>query len=401
MPGSRRLILFVLTGAAAVALGVPSASGQSLWEKKRHVDTRISGLQSQITRAKQREGVLSSEIGAASSQIDALAGRIGVLSDRLAVLERDLAAHRARLERLRERYREQTRHLNRLVQQHAVAQRRLEERLVALYEAEETTEIDVLFQAESLIDLIEQFDYFREIGEQDRAIADEIKRLKIAMRIARRNTAATKGEVAAATAELASKAAEERAARAALVAQQNALAAARASRQDLLTDVRATRQASEEELDALLASSAALAAAIQAAQSTATGGGSTGDGAPSSSGLIWPVNGVVTSGYGMRWGRMHEGIDIAAPAGTPVRASASGRVIFAGWLGGYGQLIVVDHGGGLATAYAHLSAIYAGGGAVSQGQTIGAVGSTGHSTGNHLHFEVRVNGRAVDPMGYL
>ena len=113
------------------------------------------------------------------------------------------------------------------------------------------------------------------------------------------------------------------------------------------------------------------------------------------------MNGVITSGFGWRWGRMHEGIDIAASTGTSIRAAASGTVIFAGWMGGYGNLTIIDHGNGLATAYGHQSAIYVGGGSVSQGTVIGAVGSTGNSTGPHLHFEVRVNGSAVDPMGYL
>jgi murein DD-endopeptidase MepM/ murein hydrolase activator NlpD len=404
MPGSRRLTMLVLTGAAAaVAFGVPAASGQSVWDKKRHVDERISGLQAEIARAKEREGALSSEIGAASSQIDALAGRIGDLSDRLAVLERELAAHRARLDRLEQRFREQTRHLNRLVQQHAVAQRRLEARIVALYQAQETSEVDVLLQAESLVDLIEQLDYFRQIGEQDRAIADEIKRLKIAMRVARKKTVATKAEVADATAVLAEKTEAERAARAALIAQQSALAAARSGKRSLLANVREERHEHEEDLEAMLAASAQLAATIQAAQASSSsggGGGSSGSGAAPSSGFIWPTSGVVTSGFGWRWGRMHEGIDISAPAGTSVVAVASGTVIFAGWMGGYGQLVIIDHGGGLATAYAHLSSIHAGG-SVSQGQSIGAVGCTGSCTGNHLHFEVRVNGSAVDPMGYL
>jgi murein DD-endopeptidase MepM/ murein hydrolase activator NlpD len=109
----------------------------------------------------------------------------------------------------------------------------------------------------------------------------------------------------------------------------------------------------------------------------------------------------VTSGFGSRWGRMHYGIDISAPYGTAVRAAASGRVIYAGGMSGYGNIVVIDHGGGLATAYAHLSSIWAGSGSVSQGQSIGAVGCTGYCTGNHLHFEVRVNGSPVDPLGYL
>ena len=118
--------------------------------------------------------------------------------------------------------------------------------------------------------------------------------------------------------------------------------------------------------------------------------------------MIWPVSGPVTSGFGWRWGRMHEGIDIAVPTGTPVAAAASGRVIYAGWMGGYGNLVVIDHGGGIATAYGHNSSIAVGNGSsVSQGQTISYAGSTGHSTGPHVHFEVRVNGSPVDPLGYL
>jgi len=98
---------------------------------------------------------------------------------------------------------------------------------------------------------------------------------------------------------------------------------------------------------------------------------------------------------------MHEGIDIGAGYGTPIRASASGVVIYAGWMGGYGNLIVIDHGGGLSTAYAHQSSFATGGGTVAQGQVVGYVGCTGHCLGPHLHFEVRVNGSAVDPLGYL
>jgi murein DD-endopeptidase MepM/ murein hydrolase activator NlpD len=99
---------------------------------------------------------------------------------------------------------------------------------------------------------------------------------------------------------------------------------------------------------------------------------------------------------------MHEGIDIGAPYGAPIGAADGGTVIYAGWLGGYGNLVVLDHGNGLSTAYGHQSDIVVGvGQSVAQGQLIGYVGSTGHSTGPHLHFEVRVNGSPVDPLGYL
>lgn len=110
----------------------------------------------------------------------------------------------------------------------------------------------------------------------------------------------------------------------------------------------------------------------------------------------------VTSEYGPRWGRMHRGIDLGAPTGAPIRASKAGRVIFAGWQGGYGRLVLIDHHDGVVTAYAHLSRFSVGVGAnVSQGQVIGAVGTSGNTTGPHLHFETRVNGRAVNPRQYL
>jgi murein DD-endopeptidase MepM/ murein hydrolase activator NlpD len=393
-----RRITVLVAAAAVVALCVPVALGQSLYDRKNAVDSRISGLRDSIQSAKAREGVLTSEISDASSRIDALGGDITVLSDRLAVLERDLAAHRSRLARLQARLREQAATLQRLTQQHAVAQRRLEERLVQLYESDEASELEILLQAQTFSDLLEQLDYFRAIGQQDKRIADTIKRLQIEMRLAKQQTASTRAEVSKATAILAQKTEEQRAARAALLARQAALAAARESKQGLLVEVKHERHADEEDLEAMQAASAAIAAQIQGSQGGSSG---SGGGTPSSSGLIWPVSGPITSGFGWRWGRMHEGIDIGAACGTTIHAAASGTVIYAGWMDGYGNITIIDHGGGLATAYGHQSSLYVGGGSVSQGQAIGAVGSTGHSTGCHLHFEVRVNGTPVNPLNYL
>jgi murein DD-endopeptidase MepM/ murein hydrolase activator NlpD len=128
--------------------------------------------------------------------------------------------------------------------------------------------------------------------------------------------------------------------------------------------------------------------------------GSSG-GAVSSGGYAWPMCAPVTSEYGPRWGRVHRGIDQGAAGGTPIGAAKAGRVIFAGWQGGYGNLVLIDHGGAV-SAYAHQSRFAVGQGAqVSRGQTIGYVGSTGNSTGPHLHLEIRVNGSAVNPRQYL
>jgi murein DD-endopeptidase MepM/ murein hydrolase activator NlpD len=123
-----------------------------------------------------------------------------------------------------------------------------------------------------------------------------------------------------------------------------------------------------------------------------------------STGYIWPADGMMTSGFGWRWGRVHQGIDIAAPTGTPILAAASGVVDFAGWNdGGYGNMIDIRHPDGTITRYGHLNAIYVTEGqSVSQTQVIAAMGSTGFSTGPHLHFEIRPNGgSAIDPMAFL
>jgi murein DD-endopeptidase MepM/ murein hydrolase activator NlpD len=123
---------------------------------------------------------------------------------------------------------------------------------------------------------------------------------------------------------------------------------------------------------------------------------------PSALGFIWPVAGTLTSNYGPRWGRMHQGIDVAAPIGRPIAAAAAGTVTVAGWENGYGQTVVIDHGNGITTVYAHQAAIGVSvGQSVAQGAIIGVVGNTGNSTGPHLHFEVRINGAATDPLPFL
>jgi murein DD-endopeptidase MepM/ murein hydrolase activator NlpD len=121
-------------------------------------------------------------------------------------------------------------------------------------------------------------------------------------------------------------------------------------------------------------------------------------------GYIWPAKGVLTSGYGWRWGRMHRGIDIAAPIGTPVIAAAPGVVVRSGWnKGGYGKLVEIKHGDGSFTRYAHNSRLRVQPGeAVEQGQLIAEMGSTGFSTGPHSHFEIHPGGRsAVNPIALL
>lgn len=135
-----------------------------------------------------------------------------------------------------------------------------------------------------------------------------------------------------------------------------------------------------------------------------TGGGGRSDGPRpiSSHGLMWPVSGPLTSGFGYRWGRLHAGIDIGVPIGTPIHAAKGGTVSFSGTMSGYGNVVVINHGGGFSTLYAHQSRTGVRvGQSVSQGQIIGWSGNTGSSTGPHVHFETRVNGSPQNPLNYL
>jgi murein DD-endopeptidase MepM/ murein hydrolase activator NlpD len=163
-------------------------------------------------------------------------------------------------------------------------------------------------------------------------------------------------------------------------------------------DVLAAEQA---RLEQLIRERLAAAARARAARGSSFLGRRTGDGR-SAQGFIWPVDGYVTSGYGPRWGRTHTGMDVAAPGGTPIAAAKAGDVIYAAPMGGYGNLVAVDHGDSVVTLYAHQSRIaVAEGQEVGQGDVVGYVGTTGRSTGNHLHFEVRIDGSPRDPRPYL
>ena len=180
---------------------------------------------------------------------------------------------------------------------------------------------------------------------------------------------------------------------------------AQAEKQKLSAALEARIREYQEEADAVAREESGLVALIRSreAQDRASRGGDGGfDARTSAAGLIWPVRGPVTSGFGYRWGRLHAGIDIGAGTGTPIRAAKAGTVVFSGVMSGYGNVIIINHGGGFSTLYAHQSRLGARDGQqVSQGEVIGYVGSTGHSTGPHLHFETRVNGNPQDPRRYL
>jgi murein DD-endopeptidase MepM/ murein hydrolase activator NlpD len=389
----------VVFGVALALAFAAAAAGQDIEDRKASIDARIAELEAEIRAAKDREGVLTSQLGEVVEELRAAESAVDTAQGSLARLESELAAQQARLDRLTTRLEEQTRRLEILQAEHRRAVEILEARVLEAYLEPSPDVLSVLVSADSLGAIIDNYEFVNRIGLQDQRIARQVDVAKRRAAAKRRATAHTRRLTAATVSVISARTEEARVVRDELAANRDTLAAARRLKRSALTDTRETREEYLEEVTALAAQSAELAAAIRNAQANA---GSTGTGAPSAAGFIWPVNGAVTSGFGWRWGRMHEGIDIAAPTGTPIWAAAAGTVIHSGWLGGYGNLVVVDHGNGLATAYAHASAIFVGvGQSVEQGETVSLVGSTGNSSGPHLHFEVRVNGAAVDPLLYL
>ncbi len=386
---SGALVVLVLLVAATPALGDDAT-------KKHAVEAKISGLQARTASHRRRESQLRSEVSGYTSRIRALEARVGDVSLRLQTLESDLSLHQHRLNALNELFALQSDRLAFLQAQFAAAVEVLDRRLVDIYESDPPSSLDVFLGARNVHDALDQVAYLTDIGVQDRHIATEVADAKVQAAAARAKTRALRGRVHGEAAVIEARTTQARDVRDELLGARNDLAGTRQQKLVDLSQLSSQDRADAEEIDSLQAASAALTARIRAAQ------GQTTSTTPSSAGLIWPVSGPVTSPFGWRWGRMHDGIDIGVPSGTPIHAAASGTVLYCGWESGYGNLTVLDHGGNLATAYGHQSSIAVSCGQhVGQGDVIGYVGSTGHSTGPHLHFEVRVNGSPVDPMGYL
>jgi murein DD-endopeptidase MepM/ murein hydrolase activator NlpD len=401
------LVVCVSIGAlacAALALAlalVTTAAGQSPIEEKAAVDARIASLRAEIEAAHEQEGVLTSQLSAIVTELQAAQAAVEEAQGQLDSVEAELASEQARLDELTRLLEEQTRRLLRLQAEYRKAVAILEARVRVIYMEEPPDVLSFLVSASSFGEVIDNVEFLSRIGEQDQRIALEVKTARERAAAERSATQRTRRLQQATVSVISAKAAEARSVRDELAGSRDTLTSAKSLKASALGDVRHSREEYLHEVESLAAESAALADAIRAAQG-GSAPGSTGTGTPSASGFIWPVNGVVVSGFGMRWGRMHEGIDISASTGTPIWAAAAGTVIWSGWRGGYGNCVVIDHGNGLATLYAHASALLVGvGQGVAQGETVALVGSTGNSSGPHLHFEVRVNGAAVDPLLYL
>ncbi len=383
----RRFAVLALAAALVLAVAL-SIAGRA---PARDLQEQLDQKKAQLEHAKSREGVLSTTIQRYGDRLDQLQSQVAALRDRVATVQQQLETTKVELKRDKAR-------LELLRAQLKRALKVLRERLVAIYETSEPDAMTVILSSKGFDDLLNRYEYLRRVHDQDTEIAERVRDL-------RDQAGETVARVRAARDEIAAKQAELEQTQAALEARQGDLADARSHDQQALGRVQETQQRLEGDLSDLQAQVQAQLQAAQAAPAAPTPGVPAAPaGAQSSQGFIWPVNGPITSPFcePRPWEACHPGIDIGVPSGTPIRAVADGTVAIAGPEGGYGNYTCIDHGGGLSTCYAHQTSISVSVGQhVSQGQVIGISGCTGLCFGPHLHFEVRVNGQVVDPMGYL
>jgi murein DD-endopeptidase MepM/ murein hydrolase activator NlpD len=356
---------------------------------------KIGQVQAKIAAARQKEARLRAQISDVTASIRSLEAKVGDVSRKLSVLEQDLVLHERRLDKLDQLYAFETDRLHFLQRAYAKVLHQLNLRMIDIYETQDPTLAEVIIESDSFQDALNRIHYLDSIALQDKHIAASVRSARDAVHATRERTKTIRASVRSETMIVAIRTHQARETKDTLLASQHRLAGQRSRQKSELASTRKQEREWIAEANTLAAEDARIRGQLAAAQ------GAT-DTTPSSAGLIWPVNGPVVSPFGYRWGRLHAGIDIAVPYGTAIHAAAAGTVVLAGWVGGYGNYTCIDHGGGLATCYAHQSSFAVSSGAqVAQGQVIGYVGCTGHCFGPHLHFEVRINGTPVDPLGYL
>jgi murein DD-endopeptidase MepM/ murein hydrolase activator NlpD len=376
--------------------GRPGASAASLSNK-------IQQVQGKIGAKKGTERVLSNDIARYSARIDRLQAKITRLRTRearvqssldqnrneLIQIQTDLRTERARLVRLRARLHE--------------ARSALATRLVELYQADRPDLVTVVLSAKGFADLIERGDFMHRISEQDRSIVRLVRDAKAEAIATAHRLDGLERRQQAVTARILERRQEITVVKQDLIGTRVGYAGTRADKQNALSHVRVERHQLEGNLSDLKVQQAKITSTLQSGQGTLPAGPIKRGGGT----LVWPVNGPLTSPFCERraWEACHPGIDIGVPSGTPIRAAAGGRVALLQSVaasGGYGNFTCIQHTGAMATCYAHQSAFRVSmGQSVSQGQVIGLVGCTGRCFGDHLHFEVRINGSVVNPLNYL
>ncbi|MBU6363270.1 MAG: M23 family metallopeptidase [Acidobacteria bacterium] len=391
----------VIAMLAASAVALPAAlSGTGITERKQAVDQRLYSAEARLMAVINRQAVLTSDLASVNGRLRDVIRRLEPLAERR---DAAVAAHRMAIGTLAQVNRDlsfQRRQLGIATGRLKLQRQALVERIREIYRTQDDDPLLGLLQGGSLAELAGAATGIERVTDGDRDMIAAVARYRNLTRSSAARIAVLQDRAAAAEDRAAERAASAKAAAHDLDVEQRVLRRTKRVRARMLATIRVDRGHIEDDTKALREQSFSLARRIAEIQGVPYAEPS--DVTPSEAGFTWPTSGQITSGFGPRWGRMHEGLDIAAPIGRPITAAKSGKVIVAGPSGGYGNLVVIDHGGGLSTAYGHQSRIaVAVGDVVTQGGLVGYVGSTGHSTGPHLHFEVRVNGAARNPLPYL
>lgn len=359
--------LFVAAGAAAESLEDKLSDIQSRMEEQQ---TKASEAQEKIDNVSERLREIQERLNAANSEYKEV-------SDRLEETEEKLAENEAALEEAEEAL---TKHM-----------RILNKRLRDIYKNGQINYLDVLFGAKDFNDFITRMELLKHIIKHDYDLIMDIKKQRAVI-------VAKKAEL-----ESNKRAIEEleKAAR----AKKEEIERAREEEQAVLDQVTNDRDLAEQAYQELLEASKEVERMIRQSRYRVPSG--EGDG-HSTGAMVWPISGPITSEFGWRThpiygtSKFHSGLDIGGDYDEPVAAADGGVVIYAGWISGYGNTVIIDHGGGVSSLYGHNDSLAVSDGqSVSKGQTIAYCGSTGNSTGPHVHFEVRQDGEPVSPYNYL
>ena len=393
----------------------------------------------ELDEVRGREGDARERLIAVEAELEVIEAELAALKQRLAAAETAEAEARAAAQQARTQLEAVLEELAETEDEFDLAKQQLEARVRAAFKYGQVTFLEAFTGTTDIVEFLNSSTYVARVLEVDKELVDEVNTLLAAverqrasaqqLRVdAEREAAAAEAaaaEVAAAVAErqlLAEQLEQRRAERAAVYAE---LQDDRAAIEDHLEGLEAESARIESQLAEIARQQAAEQARLEAerqarevAQEQPSEGGSaegtaadSGD-ASEAGGWLRPTSGRLTSGFGPRWGRNHNGVDIAAPIGTPVTASRAGTVVHVtngcnptsswGCGGGFGNHVIIAHPGGLATVYAHLSTVATGSGQqVGAGQTIGGIGNSGSSYGAHVHFEVREAGVPRNPCGYI
>lgn len=391
-----RLSLLVAVAVIPAALWALLPVGTLGATREERLQQRIDRTEAQISARKGKESVLTTQVSAWNRKIRGLQGSIDSLQAREDVIQADLDDATRVLNRTQAELRQQRRRQVQLEARLAEGRRVLGARLVELYRADDPDLVTVILSSKGFAELLERGEFLRRISEQDQRVITLVRSARVeATMTANRLDVLEKRQQTVAL-RIKDRRDEVAAVKARIVRVQDGYAEVRGQRAAALAGVRSDRRKLEGALSKMVA--------VQQRITGVLNGAPAGPIRKGTGSMIWPVNGPITSPFCERrsWESCHPGIDIGVPSGTPIRAADTGRVALAAPTSGYGNYTCIQHSASLSTCYAHQSRFAASAGQnVSKGQVIGYVGCTGFCFGDHLHFEVRINGAVTNPMSYL